>query len=272
MGKVTVVGGKVGMEVPRGFPKVGTPLNDLTWEEIRMISDAGLASEYFSVGDRKEIILNGRVGALTLTNHKTYAFIIGIDHNANLEGTNRIHFQLAKTALTGGTDVAFCDSSYNTDSGGGFVMNSGSTNTGGWSSSTMRTNVCNAMLSVVPEELRAVCKSVTKYTDNTGKRGTTAEAVTATTDYFFLLSVYEAIGSVGNGNQNEAAKQAVYAYYAAGNSEVKYNHASTGSAVTWWTRSPSTASISSFQRIKDNGGTSQTGSNYSFGFAPAFCV
>ena len=84
-------------------------LNDNSWETIRGISDAGTGANYWSIGDRKEVTLNGTVGHLTLSNYTTYAFIIGFNHNAELEGTNRIHFQLAKTALSGGTDVCFCD-------------------------------------------------------------------------------------------------------------------------------------------------------------------
>ena len=85
-------------------------LNKNTWETIKDISDAGQGANYWSVGDRKAVTLNGTVGHLTLSNYTTYAFIIGFNHNASLEGENRIHFQLAKTALSGGTDVCFCDS------------------------------------------------------------------------------------------------------------------------------------------------------------------
>ena len=82
---------------------ISTILNDNSWETIRGISDAGTGENFWSIGDRKEITLNGTVGTLTLSNYTTYAFIIGFNHNQELEGTNRIHFQLAKTALSSGT-------------------------------------------------------------------------------------------------------------------------------------------------------------------------
>ena len=266
------------------LPAIGTALNDMSWEDIRKISDAGLASSYFNVGDRKEVTLNGTVGNLSLSNVTTYAFIIGFDHNASVEGSNRIHFQLAKTALTGGTDVCLCDSSYNSNvsTTGYFSMNSSLTNSGGWASSQMRTNICGTSLSsysgtiiaVIPAALRAVLKSVTKYTDNTGGGSTAASAVTATTDYFFLLSEYEVFGSISGAksNSNEASKQAQYAYYSAGNSKIKYKHNGTSTAAFWWLRSPNSSNSYHFVFVFVDGTVYGTNANDSLGFAPGFCV
>ena len=91
---------------------VSSTLNNNDWATIKSVSDAGQGANYWSIGDRKAVTLNGTVGNLSLSNVTTYAFIIGFNHNASVEGANRIHFQLAKTALSGGTDVCFCDSSY----------------------------------------------------------------------------------------------------------------------------------------------------------------
>ena len=263
------------------LPEIGTALNDMSWEDIRKISDAGLASSYFNVGDRKAVTLNGTVGNLSLSNVTTYAFIIGFDHNASVEGANRIHFQLAKTALSGGTDVALCDSLYNrfASTTGYFSMNSSQTNSGGWASSQMRTKICGTSLSsysgtiiaVIPEALRAVLKSVTKYTDNTGGRSM-ASAVTATTDYFFLLSEYEVFGSISKANSNESSKQAQYAYYSAGNSKIKYKHDGTSTAGYWWLRSPLANDSSYFVIVYSDGTVYYSLANGSIGFAPCFCV
>ena len=253
-------------------------LNKNTWETIKNISDAGQGANYWSIGDRKAVTLNGTVGALTLSNATTYVFIIGFNHNSSVEGTNRIHFQLGKTALSGGTDVALCDSYYN-NTGGGFRMNTSNSNSGGWASSNMRTAICGTSLSsysgtiiaVIPAALRAVLKSVTKYTNNTGN-SSAASAVTATTDYFFLLSEYEVFGSTTYANSNEASKQAQYSYYSAGNSKVKYNHSATSTAVIWWLRSPDASNSAGFVAV-DTGGTVNGGNAfYSYGFAPGFCV
>lgn len=267
------------------FSSVSPILDENDWTTIREVSDAGQGSNYWSIGDRKAITLNGTLGHLSLSNYTTYAFIIGFNHNASVEGTNRIHFQLAKTALSGGKDVCFCDSKYAPDSGwatpgaGYLVMNASDTNSGGWKSSQMRTNICGTSLSsysgtiiaVIPAALRAVLKSVTKYTDNTGN-SSAASAVTATTDYFFLLSAFEVFGRISYGNKNEKNKQAQYAYYSAGNSKIKYKHNGTSTAAIWWLRSPIANGKKSFMYVADDGIASYTEAYYSIGFAPGFCV
>lgn len=260
---------------------VSAVLNDNDWSKIKSVSDTGQGANFWSIGDRKAVTLNGTVGALTLSNFTTYAFILGFNHNSSLEGTNRIHFQLAKTALSGGTDVALCDSKYNSQvsATGYFSMNSSATNSGGWANSQMRTNICGTSLSsysgtiiaVITEELRAALKSVTKYTDNTGN-SSAASAVTATTDYFFLLSEYEVFGTISQGNPNESSKQAQYSYYRAGNSKVKYNHSATSTAVIWWLRSPYASYSGAFVYVITGGTVNPNLANYSIGFAPGFCV
>lgn len=195
-GSVNVVSSTTSYTLTLSF--VSSTLNNNEWSVIKSVSDKGQGANYWSIGDRKAVTLNGTMSKLSLSNFTTYAFIIGFNHNASVEGSNRIHFQLAKTALSGGTDVCFCDSQYGPDSGwsspgaGYFVMNASNTNSGGWKSSQMRTNICGTSLSsysgtiiaVIPAALRAVLKSVTKYTDNTGGGSSAASNVTATTDYF----------------------------------------------------------------------------------------
>ena len=280
-GSVNVVSGTTSYSLTLSF--VSSTLNNNEWSVIKSVSDAGQGANYWSIGDRKAVTLNGTVGKLSLSNVTTYAFIIGFNHNASVEGTNRIHFQLAKTALSGGTDVCLCDSSYNStvSTTGYFSMNSSRTNSGGWASSQMRTNICGTSLSsysgtiiaVIPAALRAVLKSVTKYTDNTANGGgSTASYVTATTDYFFLLSEFEVFGSISYGNTNEKNKQAQYAYYSAGNSKIKYKHNGTTIAAYWWLRSPRAGNSSDFVFVYADGTVYRCGADISLGFAPGFCV
>lgn len=260
---------------------VNSTLNNNNWDVISDVSSLGEATNYWSIGDRKAVVLNGTVGAYTFSNATYYAFIIGFNHNSTYEGTNRIHFQFGKTALTGGTDVCFIDSSYNsTGSTAAFRMNLSSTNAGGWSSSYMRSTICGTSLTsysgtfigVLPSELRSVLKSVTKYTDNAGSSSTAAANVTATTDYIFLLAEYEVFGSTSYVNSNEASKQAQYAYYSAGNSKVRYGHSNTSSAVVWRLRSPYKGNSASFANVNASGSATYGGAHYSRGFEPGFCV
>lgn len=283
MGRVIVVGGAPNMTVPSkpsNLPEIGTPLNDMTWADIRAISDAGLASSYFNVGDRKAVTLNGTVGSLSLSG-TYYCYIIGIDHNSAIEGTNRIHFQFGYTAASGGVHIAFTDSGYGSSHASGlyFNMNNTKGNSGGWENSQMRTTIIPAFKACLPPNLQAVLKTVTKYSDNTGSSdiaSDNASFVTATTDDIFLLSEWEVFGARKYANSAEQNYQAQYAYYSAGNPKEMYRHSATGSIAYWWLRSVTIGYSGVFGMVYKHGNTDPeaagNGANLSQGFAPAFCV
>lgn len=224
-------------------------LNSNTWAAIKAASDAGDAANVWSVGDTKSIRLNGRVGNFTFSNQSIDAFIVGFNHNSSKEGGKRTHFAIGKIS---GKLVALCDNQYNNEqtSSGYFNMNTSRTNSGGWNNSNMRRNIlgntgtpssppANTLLAALPSDLRAVMKSVTKYTDNTGNASNVAGNVTATTDYLWLFAEFEVFGTRYIANEYEKNSQAQYAYFSAGNSRVAYRHSSTGTAVWWWLRSAS---------------------------------
>ena len=60
--------------------------------------------------------MNGKISSgLTLDNYQAYFFVLGFDHNKDLEGgINTIHFQFGKSDNTAeGVNVAFVDDHYN---------------------------------------------------------------------------------------------------------------------------------------------------------------
>lgn len=259
------------------WPSFSPVLDENTWEQISEVSSSGVAENIWEVGDRKQVTLNGTMSKLTLSNYSTYAFILGFNHNSSREGSGRIHFQIGKTALSGGKDICLV-SGYRDDSD--FYMNTSNTNSGGWEDSYMRNNILGTsktsysgkFIGVLPSALRNVLKSVTKYTDNTGNSSTSSSAVTATTDYAFLLSEYEVSGSCAYANSNEASRQQQYAYYSAGNSKIKYNHSSTGTAINWWLRSPRRSNSTAFVFVNSSGSAYYSTASNSIGVAPGFCV
>jgi len=283
-------------------------LNDSTWSEISQASSSGVANSYWNVGDCKEITLNGTVGTLALSNKKLCVYILGFDHNSAIEGSG-ITFGGFKTAVTGGKDVCLIDGNYNSYTTNGskwFNMNHwGNYNYGGWAASDVRydvlgstnsapssygsarttsstgnnpTNTCatspvsNTLMAALPEDLRAVMKPITKYTDNKGNSSTAAANVTTTIDYLPLMSEYEVFGSTSYANTNEATNQARYAYYANNNSRVKYGHSSTGSTAHWWLRSPGRSYANRFVRVHTDGSVSNSPSRLSRGLAPLILI
>ncbi len=264
------------------MPAKGSALNSYTWAQIKQVSDAGLAASYWSVGDTKNIKLNGKAGNYTFSNLSVDVFILGFDHNSSKEGTNRIHFQIGKIS---GKDVALCDSKYNNEqtSAGYFHMNTSRTNSGGWNNSVMRKTLlgnsstpasplANSLMAALPSDLRAVMKSVTKYTDNTGGGSNTASYVTATTDYLFLLSEFEVFGTRNYANSAERNYQLQYDYYKNGNAKVAYNHSANSTAVWWWLRSPYYVSGNGFCFVITSGSIHTATARSSGGLRPGFSV
>ena len=173
--------------------------------------------------------------------------------------------------------VAFCDSQYGSSrSGAYFTMNTTDTNSGGWEASRMRKTVLGnsntpdnplqgSLMAVLPEDLLAVMKPVTKWTQNNSP-------LTATTDYAFLMAEFEIFGKRSYANSAEQSKQAQYDYFKAGNPKVFYKHSATATAVSAWLRSPNASSTNHFCYVHTSGTAYNSNAGYSFGVAPGFCA
>ena len=244
-------------------------LNDNSWAAIKQASDANMGANFWSVGDCKEVTLNGKVSdGLTLTNYSAWVFIIGFNHNAEREG-NGIAFQGFK-ATKNGTPVCLTDNGYNYSktSGTWFNMNNVSTNAGGWQASLMRKNIMPLIKAALPSDLQAVIKPSTIYTaPNPGNI-----ALTATQDEVFLLAKYEVFGTHDHASSQEPNYLKQYSYYSAGNSKVKYNHNATSAAARWWERSPYSGNAYYFCYVTTSGSADYYYAPYSYGVSPAFKI
>lgn len=249
-------------------------LNNNDWATIRAVSDAGQGANYWSIGDRKAEPLNGTVGSLTL-NGTYYPFIVDFDHNKSKESPNAhtITFQFAKSALTGGADIAFVDGSYNSaGSSAAFRMNTTNTNSGGWTGSYMKKTLMPAFKSACSVALRAVIKPVTIYSDNVGGGSNTASNVTASSEEFYPPAEFEVHGARSYANSAEQNYQTQLAYYKAGNSKVKYKHNATETAANVWCRSARYDTAASFCRVNTSGDATNRTAYSSLGVAPLFNV
>jgi hypothetical protein len=121
------------------------------------------------------------------------------------------------------------------------------------------------------EDLRAVLKPVTKYSNNSGA-GTTENQISATTDYLWVPSVFEVLGTTTNTNPFESEYQQQYEYYASGNSKVHYKHNAQSVAARWYTRSPHTTATNYFAFISDSGASVTAPARDCYGITPMFCV
>ena len=251
-------------------PVISSVLNENSWNTIKWASKHNVGQNYWSVGDCKEVTMNGKVSdGLTLTNYTAWVYIIGFNHNSEKEG-NGIAFQGFKTAQTGGTDTCLTDSGYNSSktSGTWFNMNNANTNAGGWEASLMRKNIMPLIKAAFPADLQAVIKPSTVFTaPDTGNI-----ELTATEDDVFLLAEYEVFGSRTYASTQEPNYLKQYSYYSAGNSKVKYRHNDTSVAAGWRVRSPAYGGSGLFCFVRSSGTAYANNSTFSSGVAPAFKI
>jgi hypothetical protein len=261
----------IAVTVATGFPSA--TLRNNTPAQIQAAARAGIAASLWSVGDRIGMLINGAVGIMNL-NTTRYAYILGFDHNAAIEGANTIHFQLGFTGTgSSSVNIAFCDSSYDSSTTTGFCMNTTADTTGGWAASFMRNTICPAFLAAMPSEWQAVISPCTKYTDNVGGSSSTPASVSSTADRIFLLSQFEVTGTSSQYvNPGEEIAQKQYAYFANGNSKIKYKSGATSTACDWWTRTPRYQDATRFRNVGTDGSVYSNTTDKSKGFAPAFMV
>ena len=252
-----------------GSDIISRVLDENSWHVIKLVSSLGTGANFWSVGDCKQVTMNGKVSdGLTLTNYTAWVYIIGFNHNSEKEG-NGITFQGLKVEDKG-TDVCLVDSGYNSSktSGTWFNMNNSNNNRGGWQASLMRTNIMPLIKAAFPEDLQAVIKPSTIFTTQGSGNG----ACTATEDDVFLLAEFEVFGERKFASSQEPTYLKQYSYYSAGNSRVKCRHNDTSSIAFWWGRSPYSDNPYNFCNVYASGNAGQYNANNSIGVSPAFKV
>lgn len=219
---------------------VGATLEATTWDNIAVVSKFGQAQNYWKVGDKKNITVNG----------VTYAAqIIGFDHDTltTADGSRTkagITFQLVDCMKTT------------------YPMNSSSTNANGWKGSVMRTSTMATLLNQLSTDL----KNVLKFVNKVSSVGDNSSGLETTSDKLFLLSEVEIFGSTQYSYAGEGKQ---YEYYSAGNSTVKKVN---GSAYAWWERSPRSGYTNGFCGVGSIGSATSYDASGSFGVSFGFCV
>ena len=224
-------------------------LNSNSWETIGLVASAGMASQYWTIGDEKTIALNG-------TNYTVQ--IVGIDHD-NLSASDPRY----GTEYNGGTNKAAITFALKECFATTYRMNSSDTNTGGWNATEMRTTtLATTFYGYLETALKNVLRTVNKLAAQSGGSST----ILTSADKLWLFSEIEVFGSASN---SKAGEGSLYGYWSAGNSRIKYR---SGSAAWWWLRSPSSGYSTYFLSVDSNGyvsnsiGASYAGGSVAFGF------
>lgn len=187
------------------LPPIGASLDDCTWEQIQAVSQAGLAPDYWAVGDTKTISYGGV---------STQVRIIGYAHD---------YTDSARTQTAG---ITF-DMAATTQTGLGAGVTSFSTSSAIYTSSALYTYINGTCLSTLPSDLRAVLAEVYKPC----RTSIYADTLSWQKLRLFALSDKE-LGSGGS----SAVEGAQYAYYStAARRKKTYLNGTSGSY--YWTRS-----------------------------------
>lgn len=235
-----------------------------TPEQVEAIASAGLASEYFNVGDEKNIELtSGEV--ITIV-------ILGFDHDDLADGSGKAPISIGMKNLLATT----------------YRMNASNTNSGGWNSSEMRTSTMNTLLNLLPAGWKNIIKSVKKKATAGGQ----STSITTSSDKLFLFSLAELASksglensdsSIGNNSATYELEGEQYEYfqntvgdvdiYEDCSALVKKLSNGSGSANYWWLRSPRLDGSNAFWCVSTTGDV-----NYYFsasnsnGVCFGFCV
>ena len=217
---------------PRGFA------ND-SWGTIKAVSEMGTASQHYSVGDEKTVSING-------TNYTLV--VMDFAHDDLTDGSGKAGMTIGlKNCLT--TTHA---------------MNSSNTNAGGWESCEMRSWLQSTVLGWLPEDLQAVIKKVNKK----ATAGSQSSTITTSVDNLFLLAEIEIFGSTSYGSANEGTQ---YSYFTTTSRRVKKS-GDSGSATTWWGRSPGVGNSTYFCRVYSDGSAYASSASTTYGVSFGFCI
>ena len=218
------------------LPFAGIPLNDFTREQIDYVSENGLVSDYFNIGDTKNVTIGSA----------TYVVeIVGFSHDDRADSSG-------KAGLTFGLKDCL-----NT----AYQMNSSDTNDGGWGSCALRATLRGDIWNQLPSDLRGVIKEVTKKTS----AGNLSSTINSISDTLFLFAEKEIFGSTQYSVNGEGTQ---YARFTASNTRIKKRN---GSATSWWLRSPHSNVRNGFCALTAQGAAAYGYASARPGARPGFC-
>lgn len=218
-----------------------------SWSDIAALSESGSADKYFSVGDEKTISLT--------TGEQVTLVILGFDHD-DLTGGGKAGMTIGMKNLLATT----------------YRMNATATNEGGWDESEMRTSTMATLLSQLPSDLQGVIKQVNKK----ATAGGASTSITTSADKLWLLAEVEVDGTTSAGYADEGEQYEYWKTVKDGTvaaDRIKYLSNGSGSASTWWLRSPRVSYSAYFRYFASTGGVGNSyGAFGTRGVSFGFCV
>ena len=225
-----------GVDVP-----VNPDFNQNSWAIIKSVIQDGNAGQYWTVGQVKEIEIDGVAYGVRLSDLQAGRY----NYSSGNKTTNAVleFVELYKTT---------------------YRMNATNTNAGGWALSELHTTINTTILDKLPMELRSLLEEVVVKSANGGSSNYTE--ITESNNKLFMPCASEVALSTSYGKAEEGT---VWDYYiGAGNSKrIKYL---SGSAQYWWLRSPYPTYTNNFSHVSTGGRGNYDGALSSIGVCPCF--
>lgn len=230
------------------IPSGDVPVNmeDCSWPMLQQLAAAGTLGNYYSVGDTKTLELSG--------GERVVMELASINDG---EGTAGAYYP------RGTADFISKDCMLTTRQ-----MNVSNTNSGGWPSCKLRTDLNNVVYDLLPQ---AVKDAIVEKTHKSSAGGQSTSLIEHS-DKLWLPTEWEIFGSITyaagteNGNVNKQ-----YAVFDSAGDRIK--HLGTGgAATTWWECSPSVGYSTDFCGVGSSGGAAGNYASYSYGVPLCFRI
>ena len=255
---------------------VSVSVKTVTWaggtdeEIVAMVeaADQGLIilSDYWAVGDTRTVQLS----AMSATG-------VGESQSAQEVDLVLMHaggYELNEAVASGRTTCSFIVGQKDSLATAGY-MNSSNTNSGSWDGSARRAWCNSVYKNALPSTLLPIFKQFKTITAQTYNGSTNQESV----DYFALPAAKEVFGgsatsagdATSHSNLTEFNALFQFDYYKTASNRVK-KLGKTGSADSWWERSPYYNTSTYFCNVNSDGTANGNGASNSFGLAPFGCI
>lgn len=234
-----ILNGTVVFEKEPDFP-AKKALSLMTWKDISTVCKAGKASEYWAVGDTKDITVNGA----------TYAvMIVGFDHD---EPTDAAGYGRSKAGITLQT-VHVLSTTYKM-----YAMNESPSS---WETTILRSVLNGTILNAMDSDLTSVIVPVNK---TCRVKASSSDLYTTVSDTLFVLSSPECA------KNQDTTDGTLYAYFNSHSAAKTDAHSITRA---YWTRTSGYNRQATFDTVGDTGSIStNTYAIYGNSVAFAFCV
>lgn len=226
-----------GVDVP-----VNPDFNQNSWAIIKSVIQDGNAGQYWTVGQVKEIEIDGVTYGVRLSDLQAGRY----NYSSGNKTTNAV-LEFVNLYATS------------------YRMNATSTNAGGWALSELHTTINTTIFNKLPMELRSLIEEVVVKSADGGSTNYTG--ITESNNKLFIPCASEVALSTSYGKAEEGT---VWDYYIGAGNSKRVKSKVGASAIEWWLRSPYPTTTTNFSFVNSSGSGTSNYAGSSNGVCPCF--